>query len=337
MSTLKVPSQIPSAAEDAEELRKAFQGPHSSLRLTIAETNGFDSNEATKKLTSSNLVLMEIASTRSSLDLFKAKQAYQARYKKSLEEDVAYHTSGDFRKLLVPLVSTFRYEGDEVNMTLAKSEAKLLHEKIAEKAYNDEDLIRIVTTRSKAQLNATLNHYNNEFGNAINKDLKADPQDEYLKLLRATIKCLTNPEKYFEKLLRLAINKMGTDEWALTRVVATRAEVDMQRIKEEYQKRNSIPLGNAIVKDTSGDYEKMLLALIGEGDDSSSGRFPRRRSATVSGSGYRSRQPSDKIGKVLHGGQVTEEEAQSLEKKKPSSGYKMKEMTGSGIFSAKCC
>lgn len=54
-------------------------------------------------------------------------------------------------------------------MTLAKSEAKLLHEKIADKAYNDEDLIRILTTRSKAQLNATLNHYNNEFGNAINK------------------------------------------------------------------------------------------------------------------------------------------------------------------------
>lgn len=73
------------------------------------------------------------------------------------------------QKLLVPLVGTFRYDGDEVNMTLAKSEAKLLHEKIADKAYNHEDLIRIVTTRSKAQLNATLNHYNNTYGNVIDK------------------------------------------------------------------------------------------------------------------------------------------------------------------------
>lgn len=54
-------------------------------------------------------------------------------------------------------------------MILAKSEAKILHEKISEKAYNDEELIRILTTRSKAQLNATLNRYNNEFGNSINK------------------------------------------------------------------------------------------------------------------------------------------------------------------------
>jgi hypothetical protein len=70
---------------------------------------------------------------------------------------------------LVPLVSSYRYEGDEVNMTLAKSEAKILHEKISEKAYNHEDIIRILATRSKAQINATLNHYKNEFGNDINK------------------------------------------------------------------------------------------------------------------------------------------------------------------------
>ncbi|XP_015890640.2 uncharacterized protein LOC107425198 [Ziziphus jujuba] len=48
---------------------------------------------------------------------------------------------------------------------------------------------------------------------------------------------------------------------------------------------------------------------------------------------HRSHQPSDGIKKVLHGGQVTEEEAQSLNKKKPCSGYKLKEVSGS-IFTA---
>lgn len=98
------------------------------------------------------------------------------------------------------------------------------------------------------------------------QDLKADKDDEFLKLLRATAKLLTFPEKYFEKLLRLCINKLGTDEGALTRVVTTRAEVDLHRIKEEYQRRNSVPLEKAIEKDTGGDYEKLLLALIGHGD-----------------------------------------------------------------------
>ncbi|KAH7652750.1 DNA oxidative demethylase protein [Dioscorea alata] len=44
-------------------------------------------------------------------------------------------------------------------------------------------------------------------------------------------------------------------------------------------------------------------------------------------------QPPDKVGAVLFGGQVSEEEAESLMKRKPCSGPKLKEMTGSGIFS----
>ncbi|XP_015957304.1 annexin D2 [Arachis duranensis] len=262
-----------------KELSSDFERIVMLWTLGPAERDALLAHEATKKKVTSpnNFILMEIACTRSPLELFKTKQAYQARYKRSIEEDVAYHTSGDFRRLLVPLVSTFRYVGDDVNTTLAKTEAKILHEKIADKAYGDEELIRILTTRSKTQLNATLNHYNNEYGNSITKGapmktylkcfsfrvITDDPDNEYLKLLRSTIKCFIFPEKYFEKVLRLAINKMGTDEWALTRVVTTRAEVDLQRIADEYQRRNSVPLDIAVSNDTSGDYKDMLLALLG--------------------------------------------------------------------------
>ncbi|XP_052196747.1 uncharacterized protein LOC127804065 [Diospyros lotus] len=54
--------------------------------------------------------------------------------------------------------------------------------------------------------------------------------------------------------------------------------------------------------------------------------------ATSSASASRSRQPSDGIGKVLFGGRVTDQESESLNKRKPCSGYKLKEMTGSKIF-----
>lgn len=66
-------------------------------------------------------------------------------------------------------MSTSPYDGPEVNMPLADSEAKMLHEKIFKKAYNHEDFIRILTTRSKSQLNATFNHYKDHFGKAISK------------------------------------------------------------------------------------------------------------------------------------------------------------------------
>jgi len=66
-------------------------------------------------------------------------------------------------------VGTYRYDGDEVNVNLAQSEAKILHDAIKQKIYNDEEVIRILSTRSKAQLNATFNRYKDEYGASITK------------------------------------------------------------------------------------------------------------------------------------------------------------------------
>ncbi|XP_018731143.2 annexin D1 [Eucalyptus grandis] len=216
-------------------------------------------NVATKITSTSSLAFLELSCTRSSQQLLLWKQAFHARYKKSPEEVVACHTTGDFRELLLSLMSSYRYGGDEVDLTLAKEEAKMLREKILEKAYSDKHLIWILASRSKA-------HHSSEFGNDINKDLKTDPKDKFLFMLRATVRCLTRPEKYFEKVLCLAIKRQGTDEAALIRVVVTRAEVDMKLITEEYQRKNNVPLHRAIVKDTHGEYEKMLLAMVGHAD-----------------------------------------------------------------------
>ncbi|XP_058096780.1 uncharacterized protein LOC131242265 isoform X2 [Magnolia sinica] len=57
-------------------------------------------------------------------------------------------------------------------------------------------------------------------------------------------------------------------------------------------------------------------------------------STTGSRPTIRTHQPAGGISKVLFGGQMTEEEVESLMKRKPCSGPKMKEMTGSGIFAA---
>ncbi|XP_010926280.1 annexin Gh1 [Elaeis guineensis] len=247
-----------------KELTRDFEKAVLLWILDPPERDAVLANEALKKWSPNNRALIEIAMTRTADEMFAVRRAYRGRFKRSLEEDVAVHTNGDFRKLLVPLVSSYRYEGPEVNASLAKSEAKILHEKIEEKAYGHEEIIRILTTRSKEHLLATFNDYNNEFGHPINKDLKSDPKDDFLFALRAIVRCIICPERYLEKVIRLAINKMGTDECALTRVITTRAEVNMKHIKEIYYKRNSVRLDHALKKDTTGDYEDFLLALIGQ-------------------------------------------------------------------------
>ncbi|XP_020275734.1 annexin-like protein RJ4 [Asparagus officinalis] len=209
-------------------------------------------------------VIVEIACVNSPDELLAIKKVYHARYKQSLEEDVASHTTGDFRKLLVALVSTYRYDGVEINETLAELEAKTLHNSIVQKSFHHDEIVRILSTRSRAQLNATFNHYKDEYGTSISKDLSTSLSNEYVSALRIAIRCIISPQKYYEKVLRHAMKKAGTDEDALTRVIVTRAEKDLEDIKELYQKRTNVTLESAVHKEISGNYKKFLLALVEE-------------------------------------------------------------------------
>jgi annexin D len=72
-------------------------------------------------------------------------------------------------QLLLALVSTYRYDGDAVDSRLAKSEAKIVHETIRNGTTDHQYLIRIVGTRSKAQLHATFSCFRDEQGTSITK------------------------------------------------------------------------------------------------------------------------------------------------------------------------
>ena len=74
-------------------------------------------------------------------------------------------------QLLVVLVGVYshivlmRY----IYVKLANLEANALHNAIKEKVLNRDEIVRIVSKRSKAQLMATFNHYKDEYGASITK------------------------------------------------------------------------------------------------------------------------------------------------------------------------
>ncbi|KAJ1406997.1 Annexin repeat, conserved site, partial [Sesbania bispinosa] len=96
--------------------------------------------------------------------------------------------------------------------------------------------------------------------------LSNEASDDFDKAVHLAISCINDYKKYYEKVLRNAIESVGTNEDALTRVIVSRAEKDLKDIKEVYYKRNSVHLEHAVAKETSGDYKKFLLALLGKED-----------------------------------------------------------------------
>ncbi|KAF1896810.1 hypothetical protein Lal_00034511 [Lupinus albus] len=269
------------------ELSSNFERAMYRWILEPAERYALLANVAVRNAKKDYHVIVEIGCVLEPEEVLAVKRAYQNRYKHSLEEDVAAHTSDHLRQakfsvellhaevsiscsevhfmqLLVGLVSTFRYGGDEINARLAKTEAAILHEAIKDKKHNHEEVIRVLSTRSKTQLVATFNSYRDEHSFSITKKLLDDGSGDFLKAVHVAIRCINDHKKYYEKVLRNAMKRVGTDEDGLTRVFVTRAEKDLKDIEELYYKRNSVQLEDAVAREISGDYKRMLLTLLGK-------------------------------------------------------------------------
>jgi len=105
--------------------------------------------------------------------------------------------------------------------------------------------------------------FRDEYGSPIAKSIVGDKDQDFVSALHTAIRSIKSPEKYLERILSDAMHKRGTDEDTITRVIVTRAEKDLAKIKELFYKRNSETLEHAVAKETRGDYERFLLTIMG--------------------------------------------------------------------------
>ncbi|KAJ4711503.1 putative Annexin [Melia azedarach] len=218
--------------------------------------------EALQKGSESYNMIVEIACTRSSNELLGARKAYHSLFDQSIEEDVASHINGKEKKLLVALVSAYRYEGPKVKEDHAKSEAKTLAAAVKNAAkqnpLENDEVIRILSTRSKPHLKSVYKYYKDISGVHFDEELDVD------LILQAAVECLCTPHTYFTKVLDAALKHDAHKHTkkALTRVVVARADTDIKEITAEYQKIYGVPLTQKIEETVNGSYKEFLLTLI---------------------------------------------------------------------------
>ncbi|KAM1556140.1 hypothetical protein PS2_039545 [Malus domestica] len=208
-------------------------------------------------------VLVEIACASSPNHLMAVRQVYSSLFDCSLEEDIASTVSLPIRKLLVGLVSSYRYDRQLVDTGIANSEASRLHEAVKTKQYDHDHVVWILSTRNIFQLRATFECYKQKYGHSIDQDIKSCGNGDFESVLIAVYWCIAAPAKYFAEVIKDSVVGLGTDEDSLNRAIVTRAEIDMIKIREEYSKMSKTSLVDDVIGDTSGDYKNFLLTLIG--------------------------------------------------------------------------
>uniref|UniRef100_A0A673YWC0 Annexin n=1 Tax=Salmo trutta TaxID=8032 RepID=A0A673YWC0_SALTR len=249
-------------------LKSALSGELEDVVLALLKTPAqYDAQQlklAMKGLGTDEDTLIEILASRTNKEIREIKKVYKEEYKKELENDIKSDTGGDFRNALLSLCKATRNEDTMVNQELADSDARALYEAGEKRKGTDCSVfIDILTTRSASQLRQVFEKYSKyskvDVTKAIDLELKGDIEN----CLTAVVKCAGSKPAFFAERLNLSMKGKGTRTKILTRVMVSRSEVDMARIKQEYKKTFGKTLYQDILDDTNGDYEKILLALCG--------------------------------------------------------------------------
>ncbi|XP_072453560.1 annexin A1 [Notamacropus eugenii] len=252
--------------EDA--LKKGLTGHLEDVALALLKTPAqFDAEQlrgAMKGLGTDEDTLIEILASRNNREIREINRVYREELKRDLAKDIASDTSGDFQKALLSLAKGDRSEDVGVNDDLADNDARALYEAGERRKGTDVNVFNtILTTRSYPHLRRVFQKYCKYSKHDMNKVLDLELKGDIENCLTAIVKCATSKPAFFAEKLHKAMKGAGTRHKDLIRIMVSRSEIDMNDIKAYYQKMYGISLCQAILDETKGDYEKILVALCG--------------------------------------------------------------------------
>lgn len=251
-----------------EILRKALTGHLEEVALALLKTPAqFDADElraAMKGLGTDEDTLNEILASRTNREIREINRVYREELKRDLAKDITSDTSGDYQKALLSLIKGDRAEDFSLSEDLADSDARALYEAGERRKGTDVNVFNtILTTRSYSHLRRVFQKYAKYSKHDMNKVLDLEMKGDIEKCFTTIVKCATNKPMFFAEKLHQAMKGAGTRHKTLIRIMVSRSEVDMNDIKACYQKLYGVSLCQAILDETKGDYEKILVALCG--------------------------------------------------------------------------
>ncbi|XP_044163303.1 ribosome-binding protein 1-like isoform X13 [Acropora millepora] len=251
----------------ADDLKSEFSGKIEeaivSLMMLPECYDAVSLHDAMSGFGTDEQVLIEILSSRSYEEIQKIRTAYSEVYSgKDVVKKVKEDTGGEFRTTMMNLIEKNRDSSQEVNSDLASQDAKRLYDAGEGKKGTDKAVfVEILTTRNYSQLRETLHTYKNMYKKDVTDYINDKLSGDFGTALKAIVHCTEDPVLYFAEVLEKALDKSNSK--TVTRIIVTRAEVDLAKIRAEYEKKTGQNLRDVIVKKMKGDLEKLLLQLLG--------------------------------------------------------------------------
>jgi hypothetical protein len=209
--------------------------------------------------------ILEVLLGRSNFELNEIKKSYQYLYGKSLEQDLASECGSDAKKFFISLLQALRDEND-ANRPNVDADVEALY-KAGEGKWgkDDAEFIKIFNTRSERHLFNVFTAYGKKYGKTVEKVVKNEFSGFMEHILVETVRCVMNKPIYFADLLESSMAGLGCDAHKLARVLnRLRGTKLMEYVKDAYLQKNGKSLEKRVKGETSGDFEKLLVAMINQ-------------------------------------------------------------------------
>jgi annexin A7/11 len=205
-------------------------------------------------------LLNDVLLGRSNADMNAIRTTYEMRYKRSLSRDVEGDLSFKTSTLFATVIRAARTEESApVNPQTIETDVRSLQGRD-----NVREVCAIFAKASNAELRALSQTFESRYHVSLEKHIKKEfsghMEDALLQMLRSA----TDPAMRDAKLLEDCMSGLGTkDDRLVIRVVRTHWDRNhKEMVKRAYQHLFGKSLIERIRGETSGDYERLMVALL---------------------------------------------------------------------------
>ena len=244
------------------ELSGKFEDATLALFKDPIEYDCYSLNKAMKGAGTNEDTLIEILASRPNYYINQIKERYKILFGKTLEEHLSSELSGDLKKVMLTLTSAQRSTNVNPDRNDCTNKVEQLYKAGEKRLGTDEKVFYDILTRSSPEEIKLMNEiYTQKYKHGLLKAIEEEFSGDLKKLLKTMIYVSLDPSEYFATRINYAIKGAGTKDALLIRILVTRDELDMPQIKAAYKRLYNKDMVQAIEKDTSGDYKKLLVEL----------------------------------------------------------------------------
>ncbi|KAM6469300.1 annexin A6 isoform 2-T2 [Liasis olivaceus] len=243
------------------------KGKAGKYRGSVRDFPNFNANQdaealynAMKGFGSDKEAILDLITSRSNKQRIEICQAYKALYGKDLIADLKYELTGKFERLIVGLMRPLEY-----------FDAKEIKDALKGIGTDEKSLIEILASRTNSQIRALVEAYKDAYERDLEEDVIADSSGHFKKMLIVLLQGNREEddvvsedlvEQDAKDLLEAGEQKWGTDEAQFIYILGNRSKQHLRLVFTEYLKIAGNSIETSIRGELSGDFEKLMLAVV---------------------------------------------------------------------------